>query len=299
MRAAAKHGAWICTLAAVAACGGQAEAPPADEAEAQDEVVADFIHEGVWSPRGDRLMVTWEQGGRSRLYGVLSPDTTDSAQEPGSGLRVSDGPDGGATWSPNADWVAFASMRDGQSEIYRMRPDGMGLVRLTNDEAYDADPTYSPDGRRIAFVSTRTDGAARLHLMDADGGNVEMVSGGPGIAHSKPEWEPGGGRIAVQVTMDDGEYVFVATPGGGWGRVKGGASPSWGFNGDDIYLERNDSVLVVRVSTGSLRFLLANGSAPRASKDGRWISFVRGQYPTSSLFALDLVTGAEHPITRE
>jgi Tol biopolymer transport system component len=290
--------AGILVLVFAVACGGQPEAP-VEEAEVEAEVVVNFIHEGVWSPRGDRLMVTWDQGGRSRLFGVLAPDTFDTAQEPGSGLRVSDGPDSRASWSPAGDWVAFGSTRDGQGEIYRMRPDGMELVRLTNDPAHDTDPAYSPDGRRIAFISTRTDGAARLHIMDADGGNVSMVSSGPGIAHSSPEWEPGGRRLAVQVTMDDGEYIFVATPEGGWGRVKGGASPSWASNGDDIFLERNDSILVAGTSAGSLRFVLANGRAPRSSPDGRWLSFVRGTYPTSALFALDLVTGEEYPLTRE
>ncbi len=128
-------------------------------------------------------------------------------------------------------------------------------------------------------MSTRTDGMARLHIMNADGSDVSFVGSALGIAHSNPGWAPDGSRLAVQVTMDDGEYIFLATPEGGWGRVKGGASPSWASNGDDIFFARNDSILLASTSSGSLGLVLPDGTAPRASPDGRWLSFVRGAYP--------------------
>jgi len=288
---------WVVAAVLAAGCGGESDTAQSATAESEEPVI-DFVQEGVWSPRGDRLLVTWNQGGRERLFGVLGPDTTGSASEPGSGLRVSDGPDARGSWSPDGLWVAFGSVRDGQGEIYRMRPDGVQVERLSDDPAHDSDPAYSPDGSRIAFVSTRTDGVARLHIMNADGSNVSFVGSAPGIAHANPEWAPDGSRLAVQVTMDDGEYIFLATPEGGWGRVKGGASPSWAANGDDIFFARNDSILVARTSSGSLGLVLADGTAPRASPDGRWLSFVRGAYPQSSLYALDLVNGNVVRLTR-
>ncbi|MCH7532873.1 MAG: PD40 domain-containing protein [Gemmatimonadetes bacterium] len=292
---------WIGPLATcvglvVSGCGGESEIQPAQTEPEGPEV--DFIQEAVWSPSGDRLLAAWHQGGRYRLYGVLGPDTTGSALEPGSGLRVSDGPDLWPTWSRDGLWVAFSSSRDGQSEIYRMRPDGMQVERLTDDPAEDAHPAFSPDGRSLAFISDRTDGAPRLHIMDADGSNVRVVGSGPGTGHHAPAWSPDGTRLAVQVTMEDGEYVYLATPAGGWGRVKAGTFPAWAPNGDDIYLTRNDSLLVTRASTGSIRLVLADGFAPRPSPDGRWLAFVRGEWPISALYVLDLETGVERRLTR-
>lgn len=279
-----------------AGCAAEPEVPPAQAEPEAPEV--DFIQEAVWSPAGDRLLVAWDQGGRVRLYGVHGPDTTDSAIEAGSGLPVSDGPDLGPSWSKNGLWVAFSSSRDGQGEIYRMRPDGMQVERLTDDPAEDTDPSFSPDGRTIAFVSDRTDGVPRLHLMDIDGENVRAVPNPPGERHQRPDWSPDGTRLALQVTMEDGDYVYLANPGGGWGRVKAGTFPAWASNGDDIYLTRNDSLLVMRTSSGSLRLLLPDGFAPRPSPDGRWVAFVRGAWPTSALYALRLDTGLEVRLTR-
>jgi len=286
----------MCVGLVVSGCGPESEVQPVDTETEQPEI--DFIQEAVWSPNGDRLLAAWHQKGRYRLYGVLGPDTTGSALEPGSGLRLSAGPDLSPTWSSDGSWVAFSSTRDGQSEIYRMRPDGMQVERLTDDPAEDADPAFSPDGLSLAFISDRTDGVPRLHIMDADGSNVRAVAGGPGTEHHGPAWSPDGTRLALQVTMEDGEYVYVATPAGGWGRVKPGTLPAWAPNGDDIYLTRNDSVLVARVSSGSLRFVLADGFAARPSPNGRWLAFVRGQWPTSALYVLDLETGVEQRLTR-
>ena len=292
---------WIGSLAivaglAVSACAPEADVQPAETEPEQPEV--DFIQEAVWSPGGDRLVAAWHQRGQYRLYGVLGPDTTGSALEPGSGLRLSEGPDLWPTWSRDGSWVGFSSTRSGQSEVYRMRPDGMQVERLTDDPAEDTDPAFSPDGQSLAFISDRTDGAPRLHIMNADGSNVRIVPGGPGTEHRGPEWSPDGARLVLQVTTESGEYVYVATPAGGWGRVKAGAFPAWAPNGDDVYLTRNDSVLVSRVSTGSLRLVLADGFAARPSPDGRWLAFVRGKWPTSALYVLDLETGIEQRLTR-
>jgi Tol biopolymer transport system component len=296
MRRSSSIARLLCVSLVVSSCGGESEVQPAPVEP--EEPVVDFIQEAVWSPNGDRLLAAWQQGGQSRLYGVLGPDTTGSALEPGTGLPVSDGPDLAPTWSKDGLWVAFSSTRDGQSEIYRMRPDGMQVERLTDDPAEDAEPAFSPDGRSLAFISDRTDGAPRLHVMDADGSNVRAVGNGPGTGHQSPEWSPDGTRLAVQVTMEDGEYVYVANHAGGWGRVKTGTMPAWAPNGDDIYYTRNDSVLVTRSSTGSLLLILPDGFAPRPSPDGRWLAFLRGEWPTSALYVLDLETGLEWRLTR-
>src|SRR3981189_1423719 len=65
-------------------------------------------------------------------------------------------------WSPDGQWIVFTSERDGSADLYRMRPDGSGVERLTNDPAYDDQAAFSPDGSRIAFVATRAGGRANM-----------------------------------------------------------------------------------------------------------------------------------------
>jgi TolB protein len=63
----------------------------------------------------------------------------------------------------------------GRFEIYSARTDGGDLRRLTRNDAYDAEATVSPDGRRVVFTSTR-DGDIDLYTMDVDGGDVRRIT---------------------------------------------------------------------------------------------------------------------------
>ena len=63
----------------------------------------------------------------------------------------------------------------GQFEIYSAKPDGSDLRRLTTNEAYDAEATVSPDGKRVVFTSTR-DGDIELYSMNVDGSDVRRVT---------------------------------------------------------------------------------------------------------------------------
>ena len=72
--------------------------------------------------------------------------------------------------------IAFTSDRDGNREIYVMNPDGTGQVRLTNNNIIDDHPTWSSDGRKIAFLSQRASGAFAIFVMNLDGsGKTEIT----------------------------------------------------------------------------------------------------------------------------
>jgi Tol biopolymer transport system component len=68
---------------------------------------------------------------------------------------------------------------DPNMEIYECNLDGSGLKPLTNSPGYDAEGSYSHDGKRIVFTSTR-DGDPDLYIMDADGSNVRQLTNQPG-----------------------------------------------------------------------------------------------------------------------
>jgi len=68
---------------------------------------------------------------------------------------------------------------DPAMEIYVCDFDGTNLKQLTNAPGYDAEGSYSHDGRQIVFTSTR-DGYPDLYIMDADGSNVRQLNNVPG-----------------------------------------------------------------------------------------------------------------------
>lgn len=85
---------------------------------------------------------------------------------------------------------------DPASEIFSARLDGSDLRQLTDSAGYDAECSYSPDGRQILFVSNR-DGDPDIFLMNADGSHVQQLTDQPGY-DGGPFFSPDGKWIAYR-----------------------------------------------------------------------------------------------------
>jgi dipeptidyl aminopeptidase/acylaminoacyl peptidase len=105
--------------------------------------------------RGNAELVARRQASRlsGRRWVDARPAVLDLATNTTRALETGSNYDTFPSWSPRGDWIVFTSKRDGDYEIYRIRPDGTQLQRLTRRPGPDAHPSFSPDGEWIAFAT--------------------------------------------------------------------------------------------------------------------------------------------------
>jgi TolB protein len=127
---------------------------------------------------------------------IANADGSDAHRLPGTSDLDYD-----PAWSPDGGWIAFTSERNGSADLYRMKPDGTGIERLTDSPAYDDQAAFSGDGRQIVFVTTRADGTADLWTLDVRTHRATALTSGPGGDY-RPSWSPDGSWIAF--TSDRG-----------------------------------------------------------------------------------------------
>ena len=102
--------------------------------------------------------------------------------------------------------LAFVSAGD----IWVVNPDGTGLQNLTHSPARDLNPTWSPNGTRIVFVSTRS-GSQELWIMDADGTKLRRLTRNrkSGALDSTPSISPDGRRLAFARRSRGNQDIYV------------------------------------------------------------------------------------------
>ena len=162
---------------------------------------------------------------------------------------------GWAVWKPGGAKLAFDSGRAAKptdsraiNDIFKMNPDGTGVVKLTHSGSFSADPGWSPDGKRIAFNSDRRHGSFRqeIYVMDSDGTDVHRVTTLPAEAayDGAARFSPDGkrlvftryitdpGRSALFTIRIDGSGLRQLTP---WGNGAGDAD--WSPSGKKLVFE--------------------------------------------------------------
>ena len=179
--------------------------------------------------------------------------------------------------------IAFSSTRDGNLEIYVMDGDGDNQVRITDDPAFDTDPTWSPDGNRIAFVSNRDGGNDHIYVMDFDGRHLVKLT--EQLENRDPSWSPDGKKIAFTRKKAGSSQIWVMhTDGSNQIEVTNLAwdyDPAWSPNGKRIaFVSDREGVSEIYVIDGdgdNEEKLTVDGvnekKSPTWSPDGQRIAY--------------------------
>ncbi len=168
-----------------------------------------------WSPDGSRVAFHRQDKGSAIENYVVDLDKRTLARLglPGNELVTGWSPDG-TEWltetegkPPNPDPAQF--------QIYRVKRDGSGRVRAGEPNTANSSARFSPDGRRIAYLT----GAQRsqIRVVEREGGRSELIlEADPGVSFHSPCWSPDGKRIAVvSMTPGDTAVLVVDAENGG------------------------------------------------------------------------------------
>ena len=169
--------------------------------------VVDFDGENLKQVTNDKtlnLTPTWSPNGRWLAYTSYAGNNPDLVmidnfgEKPKRTLLYLSGLNSAPSWSPVDDRLTLVLSKDENSEIYTLS-NNRTLRRLTRHFNIDTSPTWSPDGKKIAFTSDRSGrGAPQIYIMDAHEGDkagVQRISFNSSY-NDNPAWSPDGDKIA-------------------------------------------------------------------------------------------------------
>ncbi|HEV8119613.1 MAG TPA: amidohydrolase, partial [Candidatus Polarisedimenticolia bacterium] len=226
--------------------------------------------------------------------------------------------------SPDGKEIVFDLLGD----IYSIPIGGGEAKALTSGVAWDMQPRYSPDGRRIAFTSDRS-GGDNIWIMDRDGSHPTQVTKEDFRLTNSPAWSPDGDFLAARKhftgtrSLGSGEiWLYHRSGGEGTQMIKRPTEqkdlgePAFSPDGRYLYYSYDatpgrifqynknphDQIYAIqrldRMTGRVERFTGGPGGAirPMPSPDGKWLAFARRVRFKTVLFTRDLVSGHERPL---
>jgi Tol biopolymer transport system component len=208
------------------------------------------------------------------------------ARSPLAGFRAA------PAWSPDGRKLAFAMQLRGSAgvcdragacnaELFVINADGSGLRRLTRNAVPDGNAAWSPDGRKVAFLSRRDGTGADVFVINADGSDQRNLTRKPGNEVA-PAWSPDGRAI-----------VFSAVPPGQPLWVGGSRSASGPYR--DVYVMNADGSDQRNLTHTTDAEEWAAGWSP----DGRTIAFAAYDGQSNRIFVINADGSGKRALTHE
>jgi Tol biopolymer transport system component len=236
--------------------------------------------------------------------------------------------------SPDGRTIVFELLGD----LYTLPSGGGEARRITSGLPFDSQPRYSPDGKRIVFLSDR-DGAENVWTADADGTRLRQVSKGTASLYASPEWTPDGRYLVVSrqedwiktsyqlwlYHADGGSGISLTKPDTGAGAVGTGLrpgidalGPAFGADGRYVWYARHQGgfgydltfpqwqLATYDRETGKIVVqsdLYGSSMRPVPSPDGKWLVYASRHDGETGLRLRELGTGKERwlrwPVQRD
>jgi Tol biopolymer transport system component/DNA-binding winged helix-turn-helix (wHTH) protein len=211
----------------------------------------------TWTNDGESIIYGTQQGGslaylwRVRADGRSAPERIEEAGPFAIAPAVALSRDRLAFSRWTVDWDVYAS-------------DGVHSKPLLTSSFSDSQAEYSPDGRRIAFVSERSGEQPELWLAHADGSDPVQLTHGPGRFQGSPHWSPDGQTIAFASRGDAGWRLWTLSADGG--------------------------------TPQQLTWDAGNQIAPTWSRDGQWIYYATDPRSTTDVWRIRPTTGQKEHV---
>ncbi|HEY47442.1 MAG TPA: hypothetical protein G4O14_11745 [Anaerolineae bacterium] len=171
------------------------------------------LNQPVWSPDGNQIAFVRRRGVEYRGIYVMKADGSGRVRVMTNYQSLDIEP----AWSPDGSKIAFTSSRDsyyGSGDekvtvlnIYMVDTITLQQMQLTDTQAWDSSPCWSPDGERIVFQSSR-DGNNEIYIMVADGSGQANLTRNA-ASDVSPAWSPDGSKIAFVSDRDGDEDIFI------------------------------------------------------------------------------------------
>ncbi len=260
-----------------------------------------------------RITIEEILNGASAQYELAQQDSSAGGMKPPLQMPVS-------RWRSALPWVLFAATAFAFIAFVAVRrfrgsapaPEAaMHFGAVTDFPGVQAQPSLSPDGRSVAFVSNR-DGHYNIYVGLVNGGSLVQITNDPNLK-SGPSWSPDGTTIAYARLSDSGIWDIWEVPAlGGAPRqlILSAADPTWSPDSRSlVYENMTDHALWIASASGENTHRLAGtentewlDTQPRFSRDGRKIAFAARNSdggPYGELAVVDLDSGKTRLLTHD